>query len=325
MRLFIDRRKVVKGFVFRPGAFVVSKTSHTTPLFTLTPKIVDSEMAYYLDASFSLAGDGIDLSRAVFEWTFADGSTANGKSVSKTFSKAGIQDVKLTITDEKGNVSTLIKEKVKVLSTLAVDLDFENGLLDAELGLLRTFTASTPRLVQTEANQSLIVGGKNGHIYFPPTDPSLSAVKSNREMTISMSFNANRDENSGLIPLVMQHGGWNMRIDPVLNTIRISPGATVKLPERIVTGEWVDLSFTWAENSLNVYVNGKPAGRVDFSSSQFNQFLDSGRWGLGIGGSGPWLDSRNKVKFGIDNLKIHAVALKSEQILEIRKSNLLTR
>jgi hypothetical protein len=310
------------------GAFVASTTAETLPIFTMTPKIVDGKMVYDLDASLSLAGKGIDLSKAVFAWTFADSSTATGSSIAKSFSKAGVQDVKLTITDSEGNVSVLNKERVKVLSTFAVDLDFESGMLDSESGLTRTVTTNSPKIVASGGNQSLIVGGTNGHIYLHPTDPSSVMMKQTREMSIAMSFQANLADNTSLIPLAVEHGVWGLRLDAAKNTLQLAIGTTrysLTLPQPIVNGSWVDLAFAWKDGAFTAFVNGKSVGSIQLPTDQYNRLFEGGTYGIGIGGSGPWVNATSQVKFGVDNLQIHTVALTEEQILGIRQSSLLTR
>ncbi|MFN7842090.1 MAG: hypothetical protein ACK5N9_10250, partial [Pirellula sp.] len=93
----------------------------------------------------------------------------------------------------------------------------------------------------------------------------------------------------------------------------------------VASGDWVDLAFTGKEGGFEAYVNGKSAGRIKLSEEQFNQFFTAGGYGLGIGGSGPWVDTRNQVNFGLDNLQVHTVGLSADRVMEIRKSNLLTR
>jgi parallel beta-helix repeat protein len=310
------------------GAMVAKTAKNTQPVFSMTPKVIDGNMVFELDARYTIAGAGIDLTKSQFQWTFADGTTATGPVITKAFSKAGIQDVKLTVKDSSGNESVLNKERVKVLSTIALNLDFENGMVDSESGLTRSVTSATAVLSQNKSGQSLMIGGTNGHIYVDPSDPNMAMIQQTRELSVSMSIMANRADNTSQIPLITKHGDWGLRLDATRNTIQLLSGSSrfnLQLSESVAKGSWVDLAFAWKDGNFEAFVNGKSAGKIALPKEQFDKFFQAGGYGLGIGGSGPWVDTRNQVKFGVDNLQVHTVGLSEGRVMEIRKSNLLTR
>jgi len=70
-----------------------------TASFAATPDIGVLPVTVLFDASASADPDG-SISR--YAWDFADGSTAEGRSVQHTFGKAGGYDVRLTVTDNAG-------------------------------------------------------------------------------------------------------------------------------------------------------------------------------------------------------------------------------
>ncbi len=89
------------------------QTSCCTPSFVL-PSAVDQNDVVEFDGSTSVST--LLVPNDDYHWTFGDGTTASGPSVTHSYSKAGNYRVTLTVTDRGGNVRSL-SQTIEVLGS----------------------------------------------------------------------------------------------------------------------------------------------------------------------------------------------------------------
>jgi len=82
------------------------------PAFTFSPQSPAVNDPVFFNASTSTAGAGHTISS--YRWTFGDGASGSGQTVSHAFATAGDYKVQLTITDEAGQSSTSDGTTVKI-------------------------------------------------------------------------------------------------------------------------------------------------------------------------------------------------------------------
>lgn len=81
-----------------------------------------TELKHPVDAAdskkinFSIEYAGSDRTLSNVKWTFGDGQTATGLSVSHTYSTAGSYTVKAEVTTKKGSSSECTHEKTKTIT-----------------------------------------------------------------------------------------------------------------------------------------------------------------------------------------------------------------
>lgn len=92
----------VSGSTTQPVA--VGGGALPTPLFTFSPASPGVNEAVFFNASTSTPGSGHSI--ASYRWTFGDGGTGSGVTVSHAFATAGTYAVQLTVTDEAGQSVT---------------------------------------------------------------------------------------------------------------------------------------------------------------------------------------------------------------------------
>src|SRR5262249_45899045 len=78
----------------------VGSAALPTPTFTSSPQAPAVNEPVFFNASASTAGAGHTIS--AYRWSFGDGATGSGQTVSHSYSAAGSYIVQLTITDEAG-------------------------------------------------------------------------------------------------------------------------------------------------------------------------------------------------------------------------------
>jgi PKD repeat protein len=74
------------------------------PVFTFSPSAPGVNEPVFFNATTSTAGSGHTISS--YRWTFGDGTTASGATVSHAYAAAGTFTVQLTVTDEVGQSAT---------------------------------------------------------------------------------------------------------------------------------------------------------------------------------------------------------------------------
>ncbi|MFN7841269.1 MAG: PKD domain-containing protein, partial [Pirellula sp.] len=206
------------------GALSVSQKSSTIPLFTSKMEIRNGKIEALLDARHSLPAKGKSLDGAQYEWIFEDGSSANGKLVSKSFVSAGTQSIELRITESDGTLTVLKKQGIFIPATSVLDLNFENP---AEKSSPLGPAIAIGDFKKVVSNGNFVeVGGERGHIYLPPNDSNLSILTSTKELSVSLSIRAISEQNTSAIPLITKHGAWGLRLDAVRNTLQLATGSS---------------------------------------------------------------------------------------------------
>ncbi|HKB12620.1 MAG TPA: PKD domain-containing protein [Vicinamibacterales bacterium] len=82
----------------------VGSAALPTPSFTFSPQAPGVNEAVFFNGSTSTAGSGHTITS--YRWTFGDGATGSGQTVSHAYAAAGNYTVQLTITDEAGQSAT---------------------------------------------------------------------------------------------------------------------------------------------------------------------------------------------------------------------------
>jgi PKD repeat protein len=82
----------------------VGTASVPTPAFTFSPAGPSVNQTIFFNGSTSTPGEGHAITS--YRWTFGDGTTASGVTVSHAFTVAGTYTVQLTVTDETGQSVT---------------------------------------------------------------------------------------------------------------------------------------------------------------------------------------------------------------------------
>jgi PKD repeat protein len=85
-------------------AITVGSASLPTPAFTFSPAGASVNETIFFNASTSAPGEGHAITS--YRWTFGDGTTGSGVTVSHAFAVAGTYTVQLTVTDETGQSVT---------------------------------------------------------------------------------------------------------------------------------------------------------------------------------------------------------------------------
>jgi PKD repeat protein len=85
-------------------SITVGSAALPTPTFTFSPQAPAVNEPVFFNASASSAGAGHTISS--YRWTFGDGATGSGQTVSHAYAAPGDYIVQLTITDEAGQSST---------------------------------------------------------------------------------------------------------------------------------------------------------------------------------------------------------------------------
>ncbi len=305
---------------YRGALVLVNSTQRPVAQFTYEREVENGKFVYTFDASASLPVQGLDLQDAKFQWRFADGTTATGVQVEKSFAKAGSQDIQLTVIDRLGRQHTFVKQGVTIRDTSAVALDFEGSIADATSTVSKIAATGNPTFVpRSVGGTAVVLGGDQGHLYLSPSDPDLGQMIQTKQFTFATAIQANANENSRSLSLLTNHGAWSLMLDPSgsvrfnvgKSTIRFDPGTN------LMNGKWNEVAVTVTGDSFSFFVNGSRVYKTALTQAQSDSFFAGGSYGIGIGGSGPWFASeatRYANKFQLDNLNISTVALSDQQI-----------
>lgn len=91
----IDIRVIPRGVIRPPNGA-------PTPAFTFSPNAPQAFQTIFFDAS-STRDEGVECgSRCSYTWSFGDGSSASGQSVTHDYRAAGAYNVTLRVTDDRG-------------------------------------------------------------------------------------------------------------------------------------------------------------------------------------------------------------------------------
>src|SRR5262252_7791886 len=143
------------------------------PAFTFSPRSPAVSEPVFFNASTSTAGAGHTISS--YRWTFGDGASGSGQTVSHAFATAGDYIVQLTITDEAGQSSTSDGTTVTIggQSTPAPSANFTFSPSTPAIGDTVVFDWRTTRLAQGNQIVSLDWNfGDSTPIVHCPGDPA---------------------------------------------------------------------------------------------------------------------------------------------------------
>jgi PKD repeat protein len=125
----------------------VSAGALPTPLFTVSPAAPGVNERVFFNGSTSTPGTG-HSSITAYRWTFGDGATGSGVTVSHAYAAAGTYGVQLTVTDEVGQSNTSTSTQVTVGNPPAPTSNFTFAPLIASLHQSVVFDASTSSTAQ---------------------------------------------------------------------------------------------------------------------------------------------------------------------------------
>ncbi|MEI4488273.1 LamG-like jellyroll fold domain-containing protein [Frigidibacter sp. MR17.14] len=231
------------------------------------------------DASLSNV-DGVVLDPATtrYIWTFDDGTSLEGVSVSHTYADAGIHDVVLTVITGSG-ASDTIERTTKTSPDLLIDIDFEGGISD-DSGFSTTVWSS---------GSNTEVAGQNGTGFHLDGSSKLyikgSQIYDRQNFTFALTATLDSKTDSGV--LVHMHKAFQIQVTSkgALNVTFWTTGGTVSVTSAagiMSDGAAHRIAFAFAGGQggeLVLYVDGKEVGTADVSSG----LPDTGTYNLVIG------------------------------------------
>ncbi|PYR35257.1 MAG: hypothetical protein DMF93_22055 [Acidobacteria bacterium] len=125
-----------------PPGVILPPAGTPTAAFTVTPTPVQMNVPATFDASASTPG--ANATTLTYGWTFGDGATASGKTVTHAFTTIGTFVVTLTVTNERG-LSASTTQSVVVSASAAPTGDFVVSPVPQVAGDPVTFNASGVR------------------------------------------------------------------------------------------------------------------------------------------------------------------------------------
>ena len=89
-----------------------SNATAPTPAFTFTPTLPQANLPVRFDASTTRDENALCMDACSYSWNFGDGTSANGRIVSKTFSAGRTYTVTLTVVDAAGSAASTAQSVV---------------------------------------------------------------------------------------------------------------------------------------------------------------------------------------------------------------------
>lgn len=181
-------------------------------VLTATPTTGTAPLA----VSFSAAGSGDADGRIVaYDWTFGDGNTASGASVSHTYANAGSYTATLKVTDDSGlsatRSATITVNPVVVVVPMAV-ADIAMGLTVSRNGQARASAIVTVRDSQGRAVPGVTVSGRWSGL----VTGTVSGVTGSSG---TVSFGSGQSRSSGTFTFTVTNAALaGYRYDAALNT-----------------------------------------------------------------------------------------------------------
>lgn len=118
------------------------------PIFEVTPSTPRAGTELTFDASGSVVATVPEGNVAVgWSWSFGDGETAKGETVTHTYDKAGSYTIKLTVTDSAGREASIEEPLVvkEALVTTTTDTTDTTDSTDSSTTTTTTTTAATAK------------------------------------------------------------------------------------------------------------------------------------------------------------------------------------
>jgi len=125
-----------------PPGVIVPPAGTPTASFTVTPTPVQMNVQTTFDASASTPGT--NATSLTYAWTFGDGATTSGKTVTHAYTTIGTFVVTLTVTNERG-LSASAAQNVTVTASAAPTGDFVVTPIPVVAGDLVSFNAAGVR------------------------------------------------------------------------------------------------------------------------------------------------------------------------------------
>ena len=118
-------------------------------------------------------------------------------------------------------------------------------------------------------------------------------------------------ENTRNMILGANHGMWNLAIIPSSGIIqfaiagrfhRFNPGVD------LLNDSWYRIAASFTETTMRFFVDDVTVADITLPEEDMARIFTQSRYGLGIGGSGPWYNTATTAKFVIDNLHVSSMA-----------------
>ena len=222
---------------------------------------------------------GIADTGASYTWTFGDGSTAQGKVLSHTYTKGGTYDVTLTVTTASGEVmvadSSVLVAGPQVLAY--------NPAAKAFVAYVAG-TGTTLAAVTSLDGREIQLGGEG--TVASVSRNHLSSLRGSDDFTIDFSMQADKAGSIG--ELFRLHGSFIASVNASGNLsfqLFGASGEKVTLAAsgiKVADGKQHDISIQLDDGVLSILVDGKIAATTGFADT----IPTSGSWDLVFGN--PW-------------------------------------
>jgi len=126
-----------------PPGVILPPASTPTASFTVTPTPVQMNVRSTFDASASVPGLGASAISS-YTWTFGDGGTASGKTVTNSYATIGTFTVSLTVTNDRGLSATSV-QSVSVGASTAPTAQFVTSQTTPVIGQTVFFNGDASR------------------------------------------------------------------------------------------------------------------------------------------------------------------------------------
>jgi len=126
-----------------PPGVILPPASTPTASFTVTPTPVQMNVRSTFDASASVPGQGASAITS-YTWTFGDGGTASGKTVTNSYATIGTFSVSLTVTNDRGLSATSV-QSVSVGASTAPTAQFVTSQTTPVIGQTVFFNGDASR------------------------------------------------------------------------------------------------------------------------------------------------------------------------------------
>jgi PKD repeat protein len=136
------------------------------PAFTITPPSGIVPVPITFDAASSSDPDGTVV---LYDWTFSDGDSAQGKKITRVFSAPGVYAVKLTVTDNFGKTANLVKTFELLGLKPPLNLRWESF---TDVSLFMTRVVTDVRWEANPANEAVAAIAKYRIYRRPVNDPA---------------------------------------------------------------------------------------------------------------------------------------------------------
>ncbi|MCA8869060.1 MAG: right-handed parallel beta-helix repeat-containing protein [Rhodobacteraceae bacterium] len=297
---------------------------HLTAVMATQAVFGDSH-SFIFSAAFSQDETGyLNDGNAEFIWSFSDGTTLSGMTVTKTFADAGPVDVQLTVTKilaevraagtpltaiSNGTATDSITRGINVMDTHLVEISFDSQVLDE---------TSWGTLVHVDQPfDTTPVDGVTGDGFRLDGTSRISISRDNAQIhnleTFSMGMAVKLDAGSGAGNFIRLHQAMLGTVNAdgsVSFSLTTGDGVfTVKSAAGLMTeAEWhkVDITYSAVNERLKLYVDGELAGMVSASGVTPSKAY----WNLDLGDS--WNGS---IKGVIDDFSLSAGADSAQDIL----------